>query len=135
MAMKQSPTLRSRVYNGTSGNLCKEHGIAEFTGDAVDTIVHALEMPVGAKMFGLDVFHENLGSGTGIQVGIHYPNGDDTDDPDFFISGATTSEAVKNWKAAPVSFDKRTVITVTLTGGTGTGKVDLVPEYTNIGIL
>lgn len=135
MAIKQSPTLRDRVYNGTAGNLSKAHGHVDFSADAAATVAHVLEMPAGAKIFGVDAHHANLGAGTGVQVGLHYPDDPASDTADVFGSGATTSAGTVSWSGVPVTLTQRAVLTVTVTGGAATGAVDVIPEYVNLGIL
>ena len=136
MAIKLAATLRDRTYNGTAGNLSKAHGKAEFSADAADTIVHTLDMDAGFKLFGLSAIRTAMGAGTGLQVGVHYPDGDGTDDPDYFGTVADSSSAgTLTWAGSPVVFDKRVILTVTVTDAAGTGAVDVIPEYVYVGKL
>lgn len=135
MAIKQSPTLRDRVYNGTAGNLSKAHGYVDFATDAAGTVAHVLEMPAGAKIFGVDAHHANLGASTGVQLGVHYPDDPASDIADLFGNGATTSAGTVSWSGVPVTLDQRAILTVTVTGGAATGAVNVIPEYSNLGIL
>lgn len=136
MATINAPSLRNRVYNGTSGNLSKEFGTAVFSGHAAGTVSHVLKMDAGTQFFGLKAFAGALGALTGMTVGIHYPEGDGTDDPGYFGTVADTSVATTlTWETTPVTFNERVVITVTVTGAAGTGSVNVVPEYAYKGAL
>ncbi len=132
--MKQSHTLRNTIYNGTHGNLSKAVGVADFAGDDADTTYAVLRVEPGTDVYGVKVYHDNLGSGTSIDVGYVYPGAEGTDVADAFVSGgASTSEASKSWEGKPMRFEYPVYLTVTVRGGTASGGVTVIPEYTYLG--
>lgn len=135
MATKDASTFRKAVPNGTYGTLVKTDGKAEFTADAIGTVVRVMRLEAGTKMYGLKAHAAALGASTGIKVGISYIDpADGTDDDDLFGTLATASAAKLSWDDVPVVFNVPVAITVTNTGGVATGAVTVIPEYEYRGV-
>jgi hypothetical protein len=136
MATKNSATLKNRVFNGSYGNVSKASGTAIFDGDAADTVVRCLELPEGSTILGLKAYRDAMGAGTGLTVGLEFPDGEATDDDDFFGTVADSSAVgTLTYDAKPYSLPGRAYLTVTITDAAGTGSVVVVPEYKYDGIL
>lgn len=135
MATKQGPSFRSRVPNGTFGNLCKTEGVAIFSADADGTEIHVLRLEPGTKLYGCSTFHDALGASTNLKVGYRYvdeSNGSAVDDA--FSSGSSSSAGLIEWSGKPVILEMPAILTLTVTGGAATGSVQVIPEYEYLGV-
>ncbi len=135
MATKQGPSFRSRVPNGTFGNLCKTEGAAIFSADAAGTEIHVLRLEPGTKLYGCKAFHDALGASTNLKVGYRYVDeSDGAAVDDAFGSESSVSSGSVEWSGKPVTLEMPAILTITVTGGAATGSVQVIPEYEYLGV-
>ncbi|MFL0806755.1 MAG: hypothetical protein K6L60_05660 [Oceanobacter sp.] len=134
MAKHNAASIRTRTPNGTYGVLNKVHGKATMASTPANDVVHVLRLDQGCTFYGITIHYDAMGSGTGLKVGISYPNplnnASLVDDDDAFLTVASTSSAGKSvWDGAPFTTEALVEITVTVTGAAATGDVTVIPEY------
>lgn len=130
MATIKSDTMLNGTRKGPNGNLNAEHGYAIFNGHAAATVCQVMMLEHGSTIYGLKGYYEAMGTGTGLTIGLEFPNGEAADDPDFFGTVADSATAgTLTYDAKPYTLPGRAILTVTVTGAAGTGTVDLVPTY------
>lgn len=115
---------------GTYGDAAVFESTVEFDATANPAVVDFADLQPGTRILGVTLIHDALGAATTLQVGARYPAGGQTDDPDKYIaSGASTSAGRRESQTHPEDLTERTIITGTLGGGPGTGKVTVLVHY------
>lgn len=118
----------------TYGNAAQHDGGKTLAAAAIGTTVDIVELPAGTRITDLKAVHGALGESTTLEVGIRYPNGDGTDDPDYFLAAASSVSAGHRYTSvAPVQFEVPVIITATTRGGEATGRIDVIPTYNYMG--
>ena len=138
MAKHIAASINTRTPNGTYGVLNKVTGAAALNATAANDVVHVLRLDKGCTFYGLKAHYDALGTGTGIKVGIHYPNptgvaGLVNDDDAFLTVANTASAGNAEWQGVPFTTNELVEITVTVTGAAATGAVTVIPEYVYCG--
>ena len=89
------------------------------------------KLPAGAKVWGIDVYHDALGAGTTLDIG-------DSDDPDRYTLAAADTSAAGMFSADAadgVGYEIGTnagddTVQLTMAGGAATGTIKTVVRYT-----
>lgn len=134
--MKQinSPSMGQRTFNGEYGNKSAAHLYAILAAQPANSTINLGEFSGGVRADDLKVVTENLGAGTTLKIGVSYPRSATPDVVDQFMTITTTSKKCTRFEEAPIRFEEGFVLTATLEGGSGTGKVDVVIDYTYEGM-
>lgn len=93
------------------------------------------ELPAGAELFALGLVNDALGASTTMAYGYRYkdPANGSAAPAAFRAAAASTSAGATVVPIHPVVFDVPVIITGTLAGGAGTGKVTVTPMYRYLG--
>ncbi|MDG0795648.1 hypothetical protein [Pectobacterium punjabense] len=126
MATIQAPSMRDAVYQGPQGNLSLAESQIVLAAAAVGDVVELLEMPIGMRIYSVDVVSDALGANTTVAI----KSGNQT-----LVAAASHAAAVA--KSVPVvpystaaSGEK---ITATIAGGAATGRLIVNVKYVAVG--
>ncbi|MBP2845430.1 hypothetical protein J8655_08070 [Dickeya oryzae] len=126
MATIQAPSMRDAVYQGPQGNLSIAEGQITLKAAAVNDVVELLEMPIGMRIYGVDVISDALGANVTVEI----KSGDKV-----LVAAAAHSAAVA--KSVPVAPYATIVdgekITATIAGAAATGNLTVLVKYTAVG--
>lgn len=112
---------------GDFGDANNAHLYVDLAATPQGTVVDLGVFGAGTRVDDVKVINGALGAGTGIKVGYRNFDGSDTADDDAFVTVADTATAKTNRSnAAPIQFDQKVVVTLTVTGAAATGRVDVV---------
>ncbi|MFJ5320303.1 hypothetical protein [Pectobacterium parvum] len=126
MATIQAPSMCDAVYQGPQGNLSLAESQIVLATAAVGDVVELLEMPIGMRIYSVDVVSDALGANTTVAI----KSGNQT-----LVAAASHAAAVA--KSVPVvpystaaSGEK---ITATIAGGAATGRLIVNVKYVAVG--
>ncbi|MEE3649459.1 MULTISPECIES: hypothetical protein [unclassified Brenneria] len=126
MATILAPSIRDAVYQGPQGNLSIAEGRITLAAAAVNDVVELLELPIGMRIYGVDVISSALGA----DVTVEIKSGD-------HVLVAAASHAAAVAKSVPVAPYSTVVagekITATIAGGAATGELVVLVKYTAVG--
>ncbi|NKI73547.1 hypothetical protein Dpoa2040_000749 [Dickeya sp. CFBP 2040] len=126
MATIQAPSMRDAVYQGPQGNLSIAEGQITLKAAAVNDVVELLEMPIGMRIYGVDVISDALGANVTVEI----KSGDKV-----LVAAAAHSTAVA--KSVPVAPYATIVdgekITATIAGAAATGNLTVLVKYIAVG--
>lgn len=118
----------------TYGDAATHPSSIDLAAAAPGTEIEAMRIPVGAELYGVTLVNDALGASSTLQVGVKYPYGGGTDDPDQFLpSGGSASAGVRTNYFHPIRFENEAVLTATTGGAATTGKVTVIPHYRYLG--
>lgn len=134
MSLKIAPTAQVAVYSGTHGNASRETLNDVLAATPADTKILLGNFPAGTTFDGVTVFHDALGAGTSIELGIKSKHNDDINELTLFGTVNTTDagDALKNIK--PRHVNETVELIATLKGGVGTGELQVTVNYRYNGI-
>ncbi|SLM63498.1 MULTISPECIES: hypothetical protein [Dickeya] len=126
MAIIKSPSLRDAIYQGAEGNFSIAESQVVLKAAAINDVVELLEMPIGMRIYGVDVISDALGANVTLEI----KSGDKV-----LVGAAAHSAAVA--KSVPVTpyttqTDREKVI-ATIAGGVATGSLIVLVKYTVVG--
>ncbi|UCZ75329.1 hypothetical protein LHK94_20460 [Dickeya zeae] len=126
MATIQAPSMRDAVYQGPQGNLSIAEGQITLKAAAANDVVELLEMPIGMRIYGVDVISDALGANVTVEI----KSGDKV-----LVAAAAHSAAVaKSVPIAPYSTaTDGEKITATIAGAAATGNLTVLVKYTAVG--
>ncbi|RNM07942.1 hypothetical protein [Dickeya undicola] len=128
MATIQAPSMRDAVYQGPQGNLSIAEGQITLKAAAVNDVVELLDMPIGMRIYGVDVISDALGANVTVEI----KSGDKV-----LVAAAAHSAAVA--KSVPVAPSPYATIvdgekiTATIAGAAATGNLTVLVKYTAVG--
>ncbi|MFJ5427678.1 hypothetical protein ACIPUP_00720 [Pectobacterium actinidiae] len=126
MATIQAPSMRDAVYQGPQGNLSLAESQIVLTAAAAGDIVELLEMPIGMRIYSVDVVSDALGANTTVAI----KSGNQT----LVVAASHAAAVVKSVPVVPystvVSGEK---ITATIAGGAATGRLVVNVKYVAVG--
>ncbi|WP_212768466.1 hypothetical protein [Pectobacterium versatile] len=126
MATIQAPSMRDAVYQGPQGNLSLAESQIVLATAAVGDVVELLEMPIGMRIYSVDVVSDALGANTTVAI----KSGNQT-----LVAAASHAAAVA--KSVPVVPYSTAVsgekITATIAGGAATGRLVVNVKYVAVG--
>ncbi|RLM26505.1 hypothetical protein BIY29_05450 [Brenneria alni] len=126
MAIIQAPSIRDAVYQGPQGNLSIAESSVTLSAAAIGDVVELLEMPIGMRIYSVDVVSEALGA----DVTVTIKSGDQT-----LVAAASHAAAVA--RSVPVSpYSTVTAgekITAVIAGGAATGRLVVNVKYVAVG--
>ncbi|MNG55942.1 hypothetical protein D3C79_140140 [compost metagenome] len=126
MATIIAPSMRDAVYQGPQGNLSIAEGQIILAAAKAGDVVELLEMPIGMRIYSLDIVSDALGAGVTVAI----------------KSGATTlvaagSHAAAVAKVVPIvpysTVADGEKITATLAGGDAAGRLVVNVKYVATG--
>lgn len=134
MATIKAPSWHTDHMQGTFGDSCSAHLFVDLAAAPVDTEVLLGKFRPGYRVDDMKVVNEALGASTGLKIGFK-PKGGGAADDDYFATIAGTSSAkTTRSNAAPKAFEVETEVTLTVTGGAATGRVDIVMSGVFVGV-
>ncbi|WEF10304.1 hypothetical protein M9782_13865 [Pectobacterium actinidiae] len=126
MATIQAPSMRDAVYQGPQGNLSLAESQIVLAAVAAGDIVELLEMPIGMRIYSVDVVSDALGANTTVAI----KSGNQT----LVAAASHAAAVVKSVPVVPystvVSGEK---ITATIAGGAATGRLVVNVKYVAVG--
>lgn len=124
MAIIKAPTWYADLAQGTFGDANQHHLYVDLAAAAVNDVVELGKLHPGCRIDDIKAVSEALGAGTGFKLG--YKSESATDDDYFMTVADSASAATTRSAVAPIVFDENTTLTLTVTGATATGRVDIV---------
>lgn len=123
----KSNSFYNKQTAGDFGDANNAHLYVDLAATPIATVVDLGEFGAGTRIDDVKVVNAALGASTGIKVGYRYADGAGTDDDDAFVTVADTATAKTNRSnTAPIIFDRKVIVTLTVTGAAATGRVDVV---------
>ncbi|KHN49430.1 hypothetical protein [Pectobacterium fontis] len=126
MATIQAPSMRDAVYQGPQGNLSLAESQIVLATAAVGDVVELLEMPIGMRIYAVDVVSDALGANTTVAI----KSGNQA-----LVAAASHAAAVA--KSVPVvpysTVASGEKITATIAGGAATGRLIVNVKYVAVG--
>lgn len=133
--MKDAITARTTLYCGTHGNLSSATLKDVLSATPANTEINMGVIPAGTEVIGLKVVHDNLGSGTSVELGYSYVDPDDgLESLDYFGSFTTTQANAQESTAKPMRFESPAHLIAKVKGGAATGEVCVLPTYISLGV-
>ncbi|PXW43470.1 hypothetical protein DFO54_111156 [Erwinia sp. AG740] len=126
MATIQAPSMRDAVYQGPQGNLSIAEGQITLKAAAANDVVELLDMPIGMRIYGVDVISDTLGANVTVAIN----SGEHT----LVAAASHAAAVVKSVPVVPYSTaTDGEKITATIAGAAATGNLTVLVKYTAVG--
>lgn len=125
MTIRQSETLKNRMYVGAHGNLSLEEGKLTAAATPINDVFEVLELPIGLKLTGVRLVTAGLGAGVTVDVKVN--------DSSLVAAESVANSTAKHIPIMPVYLKEKGILTVTIKGAEATGVLMVMPEYVNVG--
>ena len=135
MKRKMAVTANDVVYAADAGNASRATLRDTLSNAAVGQQIELGTFPAGTTLDGVTVFHDALGAGSGIDIGIEFPWDSSVDDFTLFGNFDTASAGTVTKPIKPVYTGKNKVkIIATVTGANASGEIVVNVDYRFSGI-
>lgn len=126
MATIQAPTIRDAVYQGPQGNLSLAEGQVTLAAAAIGDVVELLELPIGTRIYSVDVVSAALGANTTVAISV----GDHALLPAFNTAAAVVSSTPVAPYTTATQGEK---VKATIAGAAATGSLTVIIKYVAVG--
>jgi hypothetical protein len=129
MATLNAPTLQDTQYSGDAP-LAAVHGEFTFAATPANDVIRLARLYAGTKIVDLKLINAALGASTQVSLGFQYVNGEAGGGAAALLAATATSTAgTTRAPGTPVTLAFDAFLTATLTGGSATGKIDVLGLY------
>lgn len=129
MATINAPTLLNTQYSGDCP-LAVAHGAATLASAATSDKVRLVKLYAGTKIFRVDTVFADMGTGTTLDVGFEYVNGEAGGSATAFATAIDTDPAgTSSHVFSPVTLAYDAYIIATVGGAASTGALDVMVTF------